>query len=250
MKTGILVHGCNLGAENWRCIAWGDPPDAFGRIPLGVLLAYEYDASVVVFGTGASKKEYRFGGQSRGELLEAEYSCEMLKDNFNELEKFSVFSKRCKDIQNEDTRKEIETRFFNSLVLDVKSTTTPQEIEEAGNVFAEHSVDRIILVSSPTHIVRCLRDAMTIYRSDKKYASFSDNVAAIPSITCYEGTSPKDVTIVEPPHRPDRHVIPTHRRMERMLKLHKLPYEELVKLIEEFDDLLQRYEHKFYRLEK
>lgn len=248
MKTGILVHGCNLGAENWRYIAWGDPPDDFGRIPLGVLLAYEYDASVVVFGTGASKKEYRFGGKSKGELLEAEYSCEMLKDNFNDLEKFSIFSKRCKSIQNEDTRKEIKTRFFDSLILDKKSTTTPQEVEEAGNIFAENSVDRIILVSSPTHIVRCLRDAMTIYRSDKKYVSFSDNISAIPSFTCYEGTSAKDVAIVEPPHRPDRHVIPTHRRMERMLKLHKLPYEELVKLIEEFDDLLQQYEHKFYRL--
>lgn len=248
MKTGILVHGCNLGAENWRYIAWGDPPDDFGRIPLGVLLACEYDASVVVFGTGASKKEYRFGGQSRGELLEAEYSSEMLKDNFNDLEKFSIFSKRCKSIQNKDTREEIKSRFFKSLILDTKSTTTPQEVEEAGNVFSEHAVDHIILVSSPTHIVRCLRDAMTIYRSEKKYAPFSDNIVAIPSITCYEGASAKDVTIVEPPHRPDRPVIPTHRRMERMLKLHKLPYEELVKLIEEFDDLLQRYEHKFYRL--
>ena len=32
MKTGILVHGCNLGAENWRHIAWGDPPDDFGAV--------------------------------------------------------------------------------------------------------------------------------------------------------------------------------------------------------------------------
>lgn len=250
MKTGILVHGCNLGAENWRHIAWGDPPHAFGRIPLGVLLAFEYDASVVVFGTGASKKEYRFNGHSRGELLEAEYSLEMLKDNFDELGKFTIFKKRCEKFKDTEEREKIKEKFFRSLFLDLKSMTTPEEVEEAGNEFAEHDIDRVILVSSPTHIVRCLRDAMNIYRSNPKYASFCDNIAAIPSFTCYEGTCAKDVVVIEPPHRPDRHVIPTHRRMERMLKLHKLPYEELIKLIEEFDDMLQQYEHKFYRLKE
>ena len=250
MKTGILVHGCNLRAENWRYIAWGDPPDDFGRIPLGVLLAFEYDATVVVFGTGASKKEYRFGEHSKGELLEAEYAREMLKDNFEELERFSIFKKRCEIFKDKEEREKFKKRFFDSLFIDTVSLTTTQEIEEAGNVFIKNEIDHVILVSSPTHVIRCLRDAISIYRSDKKYASFSDNITAIPSITCYEGTSAKDVTIVEPPHRPDRHVIPTHRRMERMLKLHKLPYEELVNLIEEFDDLLQKYEHKFYKLKK
>ena len=189
MKTGILVHGCNLGAENWRCIAWGDPPDAFGRIPLGVLLAYEYDASVIVFGTGASKKQYRFGENAGGELLEAEYAREMLKDNFEELKKFTIFSKDCTIFKNKDTREAFITRFLNNLVLDVTSKTTKQEIKEAGNVFIKNSVDRVFLVSSPTHIVRCLRDAMSIYRSNNKYASFSGNITAVPSITCYEGTS-------------------------------------------------------------
>lgn len=250
MKTGILVHGCNLRAENWRCIAWGDPPEDFGRIPLGVLLAYEYDASAVVFGTGASKKEYRFGEHSKGELIEAEFSLEMLKDNFEELSKFSIFAKRCEDFKDKEAREIFKTRFFDSLSVDITSMTTMQEIKNAGNIFVKNKVDHVILVSSPTHIVRCLRDAMSIYRSDKKYACFSENITAIPSITCYEGTSAEDVAIVEPPHRPDRHVIPTHRRMERMLELHKLPYEELVNLIEEFDDLLQKYEHKFYKLRK
>lgn len=250
MKTGILVHGCNLRAENWRCIAWGDPPDGFGRIPLGVLLACEFDASVTVFGTGASKKEYRFGEHARGELFEAEYALEMLKDNFDELDKFSVFKNRCKILKDKEAWEAFKTRFFNNLFLDTTSMTTLQEIEEAGDVFVKNSVERVILVSSPTHIIRCMRDAMIIYRSDRKYASFCNNIMAIPSITCYEGTSAKDVSIVEPPHRPDRHVIPTHRRMERMLKLHKLPYEDLVNLIEEFDDLLQKYEHRFYRIGK
>jgi len=38
--------------ENWRYVAWGDPPDLIGRIPFGVLLALEWDAALVVLGTG------------------------------------------------------------------------------------------------------------------------------------------------------------------------------------------------------
>ena len=230
--------------------AVGDHPNDFGRIPLGVLLAYEFDASVVVFGTGASQKEYQFGDQSKGILFEAQFACEMLKDHFNELEKFKIFEHRCGTIRDEKTREAIKEKFLKNLVLDVESKTTDREIERAGQEFVKHKVNHVILVSSPTHIVRCLRDAMTIYHADTQFASFRDNVTAVPSITCYDGTSAKDVVIIEPPHRPDRHVIPTHRRMQRMLTLHKLPYEELVRLIEEFDDLLQRYENKYFKLKK
>ena len=44
----------------------------------------------------------------------------------------------------------------------------------------------------------------------------------------------------------DRHIIPTHRRMQRLLTLHQLPYEDLLEFVEAFDDLLQRYEDRFY----
>ena len=41
MKTGVLVHGCHLGALNWRGIMWGDPPDELGRIPKAVSVALQ-----------------------------------------------------------------------------------------------------------------------------------------------------------------------------------------------------------------
>ena len=74
MKTGVLVHGCNLNIENWRHVAWGDPPNEPGRIPQGLLVACQFQAECIVFGTGASKKEFRLGDspQSGRELLEAE----------------------------------------------------------------------------------------------------------------------------------------------------------------------------------
>jgi len=68
----------------------------------------------------------------------------------------------------------------------------------------------------------------------------------VPSITCYEGTDANDVVVVEPPHRPDRHVVPTHRRIQRMMMLQRLPQDQVTELIEEFDDLLQKYEDIYF----
>ena len=85
-----------------------------------------------------------------------------------------------------------------------------------------------------------------MFGGDPEFDSFRFNIHAVPSTTCYEGTTAADVVVIEPPHRPDRHVVPTHRRIQRMLTLQKLDYEDLVQLIEEFDDLLQRYENKYF----
>jgi hypothetical protein len=50
--------------------------------------------------------------------------------------------------------------------------------------------------------------------------------------------------VVEPPHRPDRQTIPTHRRIARMLALQDLDSESLIAFMGEFDELLQRYEDR------
>ncbi len=254
MKTGVLVHGCNLNIENWRYVAWGDPPSAMGRIPQGLLTAWEMEADVIVFGTGASQKEFRLGNSPRsGEtLLEAEYSMEYLRMHFDNLQRFAQwrpFVAR-KQAAGEDIGPEqwetLKADCLGRIVLDLQSQNTVEEIEHAATLFAQQGIDRIVLVSSPTHIVRCLRDATSLFAERTEFQRFSNHLLAVPSNTCYEGTSPSDVVVIEPPHRPDRHVVPTHRRIQRMLALQKLNQNDLVKLIEEFDDLLQRYEHRFF----
>ena len=89
-----------------------------------------------------------------------------------------------------------------------------------------------------------LRDAAAIFAAEPRFRSFQQHLLASPSVTCYEGSLPGDVVVVEPPHRPDRHVLPTHRRIQRMLDLQRMSESELVALIEDFDQLLQRYEHR------
>ena len=244
MKTGVLVHGCNLHIENWRYVAWGDPPNHLGRIPQGILAALETDASVIVFGTGASEKVFNLGESEKTgmSLAEGEYSLEYLRTHFSELANFEPlkthFEKRGVD--------ELKDWVMSRLELDLESMNTVEEIRNGGLIFSRHDVERIVLVSSPSHVVRCLRDASAIFRDEPHLSNVGCRIFANPSFTCYEGTEPNDVVVVEPPHRPDRHVVPTHRRIHRMMMLQKLPYEDVVELIQEFDDLLQKYENRFH----
>ncbi len=248
MKTGVLVHGCNLNIENWRYVAWGDPPLEMGRIPQGLLTAVELDADVIVFGTGASRKEFRLGqSEKTGRILvEAEYSLEFLQLHFDNLRSFAAW-KSAVPAASDDAAWEILKRSLLARIrLDMQSQNTVEEIRNAGEIFLGEGIGRAALVSSPSHIVRCLRDACSVFTPDSRFSGFCHSVHAVPASTCYEGSSAGDVVVVEPPHRPDRHVVPTHRRIQRMLALQKLSPGELVRLIEEFDDLLQRYEQKFF----
>lgn len=248
MKTGVLVHGCNLNIENWRHVAWGDPPHRLGRIPQGILTAIQENADVIVFGTGASEKEFRLGesGKTGQVLVEAEYSLEYLKAHFSSLACFEILQRRIPELETETGVARLAEIWLPRIVLDVESNNTAEEITNAGLLFVEREIEKSILVSSPSHIVRCLRDAADIFSSDKRFEKLRYDIHGVPSNTCYEGTDAGDVVVIEPPHRPDRHVVPTHRRIQRMLTLQKLPYEDLVALIEEFDDLLQRYENKYF----
>ncbi len=247
MKTGVLVHGCNLNIENWRHVAWGDSPRQLGRIPQGVKVALQSNADMIIFGTGASEKAFRLGNsESSGRILaEAEYSLEYLRLNFESLVRFDVFSEMDAFASKEKIA-ETKALVLDMIALDLESKNTVEEIKNAGASFAAFGIEKVMLVSSPSHIVRCLRDAAEIFQNDPAFSTFCDNIHAIPSRTCYEGTTAADVVVIEPPHRPDRHVVPTHRRIQRMLTLQKLGHDDLVSLIEEFDDLLQKYEHRYF----
>ena len=151
MKTGVLVHGCNLNIENWRHVAWGDPPNQLGRIPQGILVAAQTNADVIVFGTGASQKTFRLGESDKtGQVLsEAEYSLEYLKIHFSSLAKFDPLKSRIPELANEASSKELADAMFDKIRLDVESMNTVEEIANAGKIFAELGVEQAILVSSP-----------------------------------------------------------------------------------------------------
>ena len=213
-----------------------------------MLVARRFDADVVIFGTGASKKEFRLGQSSEPgrTLVESEYSMEYLRQHFDSLRQFDAICDGVPEAASDDSWNQWRDTMLSRILLDKASQNTWGEIRAAIEVFLEREIQRVFLVSSPSHIIRCLRDATTLFSEDQRLMKLRTSLFACPSVTCYEGTTPADVVVVEPPHRPDRHVVPTHRRIQRMMTLQNLDHDELVQLIEEFDDLLQRYEHIYF----
>ena len=103
-------------------------------------------------------------------------------------------------------------------MADTESTDTMSELRAAARLFKAQRISRIVLVSSPTHLPRCLRDAPAALAAEGMWPLPHGGVLlAVPSETSYAGCTAADTCIVEPPHRGDR-----DRRLEGSLALHRL----------------------------
>ena len=64
MKTAILIHGHHLGTNNWDEVVWGNPlQGVYGRIPTGLREALRFEADIIFFPTGGSKRDGLFEGE-------------------------------------------------------------------------------------------------------------------------------------------------------------------------------------------
>lgn len=259
-KTGILVHGYNLHAGQWEDVTWGTPPERIGRVPMGVLVAQSEQADVMVFGSGASEKDG---------LLESEAATRLLWERFDELAGFAVFKGWETELTRPPAASRFRQRIESILHLDRTSKNTRDEIAHAGRVFIDRDVERVILVSSPTHLPRCLRDACAIYGEDGDLSGLLRELYAAPSITGYPGYTAEDVAIFEPPHRPDRpggvdSRVGANRRTVKdhpdrpvrpdrpdhpgadlsrvVARAHDIPENQRERFIRRLDDLLQEFE--------
>ena len=228
-KTGILVHGYNLNAGQWESVVWGESRDRVGRVPMGVFVALCEQADVMVFGSGASRKDG---------LLESEATVQLLWERFDELAGFSVFENYLGELKHPPSAGRIRQRIESILHLDTESRNTRDEIAHAGEVFVDLDVERVILVSSPTHLPRCLRDACTIYGENGKMSHLRQGLYATPSVTGYPGYSADDVAIFEPPHRPDR---PGSNLSRLVARVHDLPDNARERFVRRMEDLLQEF---------
>src|SRR3989338_8196549 len=70
---------------------------------------------------------------------------------------------------------------------------TFSELSYALGVFHDSGIKKVYLVSSPDHIVRCLRDALLI--SQNCFPDLAPNIYASASATLYSGRVPKDKTL-------------------------------------------------------
>jgi hypothetical protein len=221
MKSGVLVHGCHLGALNWQGIMWGHPPDELGRVSKGVAVALQENAEVLIFGTGASEKDRK---------KEGEYTRDYLLDNFFKLKAFACFA--AMDLE------EAQARIASIAIPECRSRNTREEMEEAARIFLEREVEKVVLVSSPTHISRCIRDALVVFQ-DARYTGLRGHLYAAASDTSYLGGRVEDVVIFEPPHRGDQQAFFTHYVVNRIFKI---PEDQMPGFLKDLDVLLSRFQ--------
>jgi DUF218 domain len=145
---------------------------------------------------------------------------------------------------------ELKARIEPICTAETTAQNTAQELQAAGSIFAAASIERVILVSSPTHLPRCLRDACALWstpRTSSKCSSWRPTVVLCsPSDTSYEGCSASDVTVLEPAHRGDRDAaldgdsIPQlHALAARALRVQR---KDKLAFQQQLDALLREYE--------
>mmetsp|Transcript_15414 Transcript_15414/g.24005 ORF Transcript_15414/g.24005 Transcript_15414/m.24005 type:complete len:135 (+) Transcript_15414:308-712(+) len=102
-------------------------------------------------------------------------------------------------------------------LAETMSQNTREELTLCGEIFARAKLDKVLLISSPTHVPRCLKDACIIF-SEKNY-KFRNHLLACPADTCYCNSTVEDLAIVEPPHRGDRDKFEDEKPLHKLLAL-------------------------------
>lgn len=208
LKTLVLVHGFHLHAEAWEDVVWGDPRGGvFGRASRGILEALACDATAVMFGTGTSEKD---------SVKEGEYTYRYAREHIGELE--HAASK---------TADELRAWLASRAYLELRSQDTREEIEAALRYAQETGIEQLVLVSSPTHIMRCHQLALSLLVHDKDTRGLLHHLYAVASDVSYAGTAVDDVCIIEPPHRPDRPNIRFDQTAKRMVPFFKTTHTDI-----------------------
>lgn len=218
MSTAVLIHGCHLYAESWENIIWGKPKNGvFGRASKGLNIAYQEQADLIYWGTGASEK---------GCLKESWYTFQYAVTHACELEILEGF-----DVY------EIDAILRRKSFIDTEAQSTPEEIANAIALCQRRNISRLILVSSPTHIARCLQEAEKC-RAENWQQFQRLRIFATASDTCFANSTPADVVIIEPPHRTDRPQCPIHKVARNIFNI---PHKSMCRFVEELDVLIRNY---------
>jgi hypothetical protein len=213
--TAVMIHGCHLEAKAWERIVFGTQQE-WGRVPTGLREAFTRNAQAIFWGTGASEVNGVREAQATYDLTVGE-----------KLHELSAWL----EIEPDKLKQSIERLSH----IDTKSQNTAEELAVALNTCHELGITHLILISSPTHIARCLQEACKI---DSKGVT----IYATASQTCFEGSTAGDVTIFEPPHRPESFDLPPfYKTVKRIFGFYRTP-ELAWEFHRDFDALLMQYE--------
>lgn len=205
-STAVLIHGChleaNLNGSTWEDIVWGSDscaPTFSGRAVMGLYTALLHKASLIIFPTGASE---------RAKIKEGQFTQEYL---YNRIPALVDLFRGTPCAVDEPTLRSLLNAFSE---LDLVSQNTSEECERNLRLCIEHGIERVILVSSPWHIQRCLTEALRIAQSMR---DAGESVPEIMAVASHGST--EDIVILEPPHRGDRPKTKFHLLARRFFRL-------------------------------
>lgn len=248
-RTAVVVLGYDPRGHNWERVVWGEPrAGLLGRVPQGVLVAESMCAELLVLGDGILDNSRNPHGADGSD--EAETFCfdplVLLERRLPELRAFGGALAALSEVSLRD-------RLLPRCVRQSGARNTREEVAYALDLCASHGYDRLVLVTSSTHVPRCARDACAL---------LEERGAARPMVlTCASGTSFSEgegadsVAIVEPPHRNaavgdktamaatmsnDGELLGLHRLVQRALLLDSRRRGALCVRIAEVIELLER----------
>ena len=219
MRTAILIHGRHVDTECFDDIIWGNPPKGvFGNAAKGVELALKEQAGLIFWGTGSSKKNG---------VVESQLIFNHAVAHAHELKIFTG-----------KTETEIKSALEPISYIDLVTQNTAEEVRNAVSVCHERNIERLILVSAPTHVARCLMEAEKL-RANGQIKNLE--VYATASDVSYKDSVPADVVIIEPPHRGDAPKWQTHRYAKALFDIKKQGDDAFRKYHEEWGTLLKKF---------
>lgn len=188
LRVGVLCNGRHVGTEDWEGVVWGRPPK-MGQIPKAIQAVIDFEAVLLVFGTGASEKDG---------VKEAQVMINFMLENSNKLTAFPFFQK-----MTEQDILGLHNLLRSITLAETTSKNTVEEFIATMQIFQNHGIELIVDVTSPTHASRCMRDAIDAIERAGSNLTPPHGVMVLPAETHYSGYSIGDVVISEPPHRGD-----------------------------------------------
>lgn len=205
IRTAVLIHGCHLQADlngkTWEDIVWGlDPcmrPTLSGRGTMGIKVALDYAAEVIIFSTGASERDG---------VKEGQYTLEFAQ---------SLGFVLADAIGLSEDPEYLESFLQDRSQLDLDSQNTREECERNFRFCAKRGITRVMLVSSPWHIARCYAEALNVAHAMREQGErVPQEIIAIASHGTTEG-----LVMLEPPHRGDRPKTEFHTLGRRFFRI-------------------------------
>jgi uncharacterized SAM-binding protein YcdF (DUF218 family) len=212
-RTAVVVLGYDPRGVNWERVVWGDPQARLlGRVPQGVLIAVRFEAQLIILGSG--EVNGADGPRAKGEDPVAALERRLLD--------LARFGGPLAELSPEALRRDV----LPLCVGESTARNTRDELRRALALCALRGCDTVVLVSSPTHVPRCIRDACSLLEAGAvtEAHGLSLNVLACPCGTSFdEAQGASAVAIVEPPHRAaseERRGVPElHELVARILAL-------------------------------